>query len=170
MHILSDSVIDNSTQLSIYIVRVYSSRLTRTRQRPILKPAWVCDCSSTTKTSRSIFEQFGSIPQQKLFVIERVIVRFISDLNHTLLNSVELLVCLSVWLYPQDRYLDALRVLWKHALCECYYFCLQAMTSYLLFLEQSSHLAHSPPNLVFVLNDGSSTVQCLRLDEGDGMV
>ena len=38
-------------------------------------------------------------------------VGFISDLNHTLLNSVELLVCLSVWLYPQDRYLDALRVL-----------------------------------------------------------
>ena len=34
---------------------------------------------------------------------------FISDLNHTLLNSVELLVCLSVWLYPQDRYLDAIR-------------------------------------------------------------
>ena len=35
---------------------------------------------------------------------------FISDLNHTILNTVDLLVYLSVWLYPQDRFLDALRV------------------------------------------------------------
>ena len=33
---------------------------------------------------------------------------FISDLNHTILNTVDLLVYMSVWLYPQDRFLDAL--------------------------------------------------------------
>ena len=42
---------------------------------------------------------------------------FISDLNHTILNTVDLLVYLSVWLYPQDRFLDALRVVQVWVLC-----------------------------------------------------
>ena len=69
------------------------------------------------KQADQSYEQFGSTrAMNKNYVSLKekttsYAVGFISDLNHTLLNSVELLVCLSVWLYPQDRYLDALRVL-----------------------------------------------------------
>ena len=38
-------------------------------------------------------------------------VHFVSDLNNTVMSTLELLVHLAVWLYPDDRYLDTIRVL-----------------------------------------------------------